>query len=72
MTVGQARLFVLHDIAQLHFDPAARGYAAVISGHSHKACEEVRRPAAVRASGNAGAASRGGAMVRSELVALSV
>lgn len=42
VTVGEARIFVLHDLAQLDFDPAARGYAAVISGHSHKAREEMR------------------------------
>jgi putative phosphoesterase len=42
VTLEEARIFVLHDIALLDFDPAARGYAAVISGHSHRAREEVR------------------------------
>lgn len=30
------RLLVLHDLAELRFDPAREGYSAVISGHSHQ------------------------------------
>jgi uncharacterized protein len=33
---ASARLYVLHDIADLGIDPAAAGFCAVISGHSHK------------------------------------
>jgi putative phosphoesterase len=33
--VGGVRLYVLHDLARLDLDPAAAGFAAVISGHSH-------------------------------------
>jgi predicted phosphodiesterase len=33
---------MLHNLAELDFDPAARGYDAVISGHSHRAREERR------------------------------
>jgi putative phosphoesterase len=33
---GAARLYVLHDVAALDIDPAAAGWAAVISGHSHQ------------------------------------
>jgi len=33
--VGAVRLYVLHDLARLDLDPAAAGFAAVISGHSH-------------------------------------
>ncbi len=54
VTVEQVRIFVLHDIAQLDFEPAARGYAAVISGHSHKACEEVRNGVLCLNPGSAG------------------
>jgi uncharacterized protein len=32
---GPARIYVLHDIAQLDLDPAAR-FHVVVSGHSHK------------------------------------
>jgi len=40
--VESARLFVLHSLADLKVDPLARGFSAVISGHSHKAHQEVR------------------------------
>jgi len=39
---GRARLYVLHDLAELPIDPAAKGFHAVISGHSHKPRNEVR------------------------------
>ena len=38
---GGVRLYVVHDVAQVDFEPAAAGFAAVIAGHSHKPrCEE--------------------------------
>lgn len=33
---GGTRIYVLHDLKTLDFDPAARGISVVISGHSHK------------------------------------
>lgn len=33
---GQVRIWMLHDLRALALDPAAEGYHAVISGHSHK------------------------------------
>lgn len=33
--VGQAHLYVLHDLDSLDLDPVAAGFNAVISGHSH-------------------------------------
>jgi len=39
---GEARIHVLHRLADLGFDPAARGIHAVISGHSHKASQSLR------------------------------
>jgi putative phosphoesterase len=36
LRIGTVRLFIVHDVKDLSFDPAARGYHAVISGHSHK------------------------------------
>ncbi len=33
--VGQVYLYVLHDLNALDLDPAAAGFHAVISGHSH-------------------------------------
>ena len=36
VTVGGSQLYVLHRLADLAFDPAEQGIAAVISGHSHR------------------------------------
>src|SRR5512135_1735385 len=36
VAVGDRWLYVLHDLKQLDVDPAAGGFSAVISGHSHK------------------------------------
>lgn len=36
VSVGDIRLFVLHDLKTLKLDPAAEGYRAVIAGHSHQ------------------------------------
>ena len=34
--VGQASLYVLHDVNELDLDPVAANLAAVVSGHSHQ------------------------------------
>lgn len=34
--VGEARLYLLHALQELSLDPAAAGFDAVISGHSHR------------------------------------
>jgi putative phosphoesterase len=49
-----ARLYVLHDIHQLNLDPAAEGFAIVVSGHSHKASREERAGVIYVNSGSAG------------------
>lgn len=36
LEVGGARIFVLHDIAELAIDPAAAGFRVVVAGHSHR------------------------------------
>ena len=36
VAIGAAKLFLIHDVNDLAFDPSKRGIAAVISGHSHK------------------------------------
>jgi putative phosphoesterase len=33
---GDADIYVLHDVNELDLDPAAAGFAAVVSGHSHQ------------------------------------
>jgi len=39
---GERDFYVLHDLAALDLDPKAAGFAAVISGHSHKPLAEMR------------------------------
>ena len=36
LRAGDAQVFVIHNVNELEFDPAARGYQVVISGHSHQ------------------------------------
>ena len=37
LEIGEAaRIHVLHDVEELDLDPAAAGFRAVVSGHSHK------------------------------------
>ena len=40
--VGDASLYVVHDLAELDLDPAAAGFDAVVSGHSHRPSMERR------------------------------
>jgi putative phosphoesterase len=42
VSAGQLRVYVLHDLSTLDVDPQARGFAAVVSGHSHRALAETR------------------------------
>ena len=44
LTLAGHTLYVLHDLAELDLDPQVAGFAAVISGHSHK-------PASTRRNG---------------------
>ncbi|HYU16576.1 MAG TPA: metallophosphoesterase family protein [Candidatus Acidoferrum sp.] len=38
---GPHRVYILHDIAELDADPARAGWAAVVTGHSHKPRNDV-------------------------------
>lgn len=40
--VAGVRLYVLHDVADLHLDPAASRFSVVVSGHSHRPSVERR------------------------------
>ena len=35
-------IYVLHNLAELAVDPVAKGFAVVVSGHSHRPCVEQR------------------------------
>ena len=53
--VGQVYLYVLHDVDELDLDPAAAGFNAVISGHSHVPKIEERDGVLFINPGSAGA-----------------
>ena len=36
IAVGNTKLYVIHNVNELDFDPASRGFRVVIAGHSHK------------------------------------
>ena len=42
VAAGELHLYVLHDLSGLDLDPKASGFAAVISGHTHRPTAEVR------------------------------
>lgn len=42
VNVGQLHFYVLHELSALDLDPKTAGFAAVISGHTHRPCAEVR------------------------------
>ncbi len=52
--VGSLWLYVLHDRADLDLDPRAAGFAAVISGHSHRPGQEEREGVLYFNPGSAG------------------
>ena len=52
--VGEATLYVLHDLAELDFDPKAAGFQAVIAGHSHRPAIETRNGVLYVNPGSAG------------------
>ena len=53
--VGKVYLYVLHDLDSLDLDPAAAGFNAVISGHSHVPKIEERNGVLFLNPGSAGA-----------------
>ena len=51
---GGVFFYVLHDAAQLDLDPRAAGFAAVVSGHSHRPKVEERKGVLYLNPGSAG------------------
>ena len=52
--VATRRLYLLHDVKGLSLDPRARGFAAVLSGHSHRPRIEERDGVVFLNPGSAG------------------
>jgi len=52
--VGNLHLYLLHDLAALDLDPKAAGFAAVISGHTHRPVSDVRNGVLYLNPGSAG------------------
>jgi hypothetical protein len=52
--LGGPRLYMLHDLSELDVDPAVEGFAAVVSGHSHKPHAERREGVLYVNPGSAG------------------
>jgi putative phosphoesterase len=52
--LGNAVLYVLHDVKALDLDPAAAGFHAVISGHSHRPAMAKRQGVLFLNPGSAG------------------
>ncbi len=52
--IAQTRLYVIHDLTELDVDPAASGFRAVISGHSHKPSIQTRKGVLLLNPGSAG------------------
>jgi putative phosphoesterase len=52
--IGSVSIYVLHDVQMLDLDPAAAGFRAVISGHSHRPLAEERQGVLYLNPGSAG------------------
>ncbi len=54
IAVRSVRLYVIHDVADMHIDPRAEGIHVVVSGHSHKPLLEQREGVLFINPGSAG------------------
>jgi putative phosphoesterase len=54
VAVGALSLYVLHNLTDLDIDPKAAGFAAVISGHTHRPSAEIRNDVLYLNPGSAG------------------
>jgi putative phosphoesterase len=52
--VGGRQIYVLHNLAELNLNPKAAGFAAVISGHTHRPHAEIRDDVLYLNPGSAG------------------
>jgi putative phosphoesterase len=54
LQVGETFIYVIHDLAELDLDPAAAGFQAVVSGHSHMPASREKDGVLYINSGSAG------------------
>ena len=54
VAVGELQLYMLHNLSELDLDPRAAGFAAVISGHTHRPLADVRNGVLYLNPGSAG------------------
>jgi putative phosphoesterase len=54
VTLAGRRLYVLHNLKEIKLDPAASGFAVVISGHSHRPKIEMKNSVLYVNPGSAG------------------
>lgn len=52
--VGKLSFYVLHEVSRLDLEPAATGFAAVVSGHSHRPSIHFRDEVLYLKPGSAG------------------
>ncbi len=52
--LGEATVYLLHNLADLDLDPAAAGFQAVVTGHSHQPLAETRNGVLYLNPGSAG------------------
>ena len=52
--VGGLQIYVMHNLSDLDLDPKAAGFAAVVSGHTHRPHAEVRADVLYLNPGSAG------------------
>ena len=54
IALGAAKLYVIHNVNELDFDPSSRGFRVVISGHSHKPVIQTKNDVLFVNPGSAG------------------
>ena len=50
----EMKIYIIHNLKELRIDPAAKGFAAVISGHSHMPKQETTKGVLYFNPGSAG------------------
>src|SRR4051812_47036212 len=54
LQIGKMKIYIIHNLKELRIDPAAKGFAAVICGHSHVPKQETTKGVLYFNPGSAG------------------